>query len=69
MKSAMISLIVLIVIYLALQNDVLNIISADAFHYASYALFILVVAAAVYFVGIKKPQNTELPRKEEKDEK
>lgn len=69
MKSAMISLIVLIVIYLALQNGVLNVISADAFHYASYALFITVVATAIYFVGIKKPQNNELPRKEDEDEK
>ena len=69
MKSAIISLIALIVIYLALQNGVLNIIRADAFHYASYALFILVVAAAVYLVGIKTPHSTELPRKDDEDEK
>lgn len=69
MKAAMISLLVLIAICFAIQYDALSILSADAFHYTAYAVFIVVVACAVYFVGIKSPQNNALTRKDEKDEK
>lgn len=54
MKTAIISLFFLIIIFTALQYNVLSLLRSDAFHYASYAALVIVIGCAVYFVGVKR---------------
>ena len=59
MKKAIISLFFLIIIYIMLDHNALDVIGSDAFHYAAYILFAVVMGCAVYFVGVKNPQREE----------
>ena len=70
MKSAILSLLFLIIIFIALNSGALDVIRSSAFHYFSLIVFILVFAAAGLFVGFKSDGNekTQLPPHKENDD-
>ncbi len=71
MKSAIVSLLVLILIVLLFKYGFLALLSSKMFHYSAYIIFAIVMASAVYFVGIRDnnksvdvPENNSAPEVE-----
>ena len=68
MKSAFLSLIILIFIFFALNSGVLSAINSSAFHYLSLLAFVIVVACAAMFIGFKPKEDiTEIPEENKED--
>ncbi|MBR6355361.1 MAG: hypothetical protein IKR92_00765 [Alphaproteobacteria bacterium] len=57
MKSAILTLIIFIIIFIALCSGALNIIDSPVFHYLSFALLIAVFATAYFLVGFQEKDN------------
>lgn len=57
MKSTLISLIILIMIFVLLKCGALTVLGSKAFHYSAFILLITVTACAFYFVGIGGKDN------------
>lgn len=71
MKSAILTLLFLIIIFIALNSGALDIIRSSAFHYMSLGVFVLVFAAAGFLVGFKQndseSQLVEAPKANDSD--
>jgi len=57
MKSVFITFIIFVVLFALLDSGIISVISSSAFHYAVYALFVMVIGAGVYFVGLPNKKN------------
>lgn len=75
MKSTILSLLILIVIFMLFKYGSLSVLSSQAFHITAFAVLAIVLAAAAYFVGFggknTNPEQTEVPttKEDEADEK
>ena len=57
MKSAIFTLIILIIICIVINSGALDIISSSAFHYLSLIMLILVFAIAAFFIGFTPKES------------
>ena len=57
MKSALLTLIILIIIYVAINGGVLDVVDSSAFHYAAFASLIIVFVAAYFLVGFRDKES------------
>jgi len=59
MKSAIISLVFLIFIFIAINSGALNVIGSSAFHYLSLIMLILVFVGAAFLIGFTPKETPE----------
>ncbi|MBQ7632485.1 MAG: hypothetical protein IJS88_00015 [Alphaproteobacteria bacterium] len=74
MKSAIFSLLALILIFTLLKFGALSVIGSKFFHYTAYIILVIVITGAVFIVGIRNKdeqsqQDIVLPQEEQSDEK
>lgn len=59
MKSAILTLILLIFIFFALNSGILSTINSSAFHYLSVLAFVVVIVCAAIFIGFSPKNDTK----------
>ncbi len=75
MKSTILSLIILISIFMLFKCGALSVLGSQAFHVTAFAVLVIVLAAAAYFVGFGNKninsEQAEIPatKEDETDEK
>ncbi len=75
MKSTVLSLFILILIFILFKYGFLSVLSSQTFHIIAIAVLVIVLAAAAYFVGFDDKNNntgqTKVPttKEDEADEK
>ena len=74
MKSIFLSFLILGFLFVFVNFGILSIFGSKTFHYSAVILFVLVIASACYFVGIKEEtnipenQDTEQPKEGQTNE-
>lgn len=75
MKSTVLSLLILVLIFVFFKYGALSVLGSRAFHVTAFVVLAIVIAAAAYFVGFNdkriNPEQSDVPptQEDQDDEK